>query len=109
MFYSPHKLERKRKLTPPLKNRDEDGNLITVEAEWVHLGACRCDDASTVTLQGADGKAYNPNYKIVFDKSILLAVGDELRALNEDGTTRGEGTVKTKTHCNYLNYQAVLL
>lgn len=106
MIYRPHQLELRKK---PTQERNDDGDLIVQEAKWEAIGLCRCDDASTITLRGEDGKAYNPNYKIVFDKSTLLSVGDEVRALRADGTVRGAGFIKSKTECNYLNYQAVLL
>ena len=107
MYFAPHTLELF--VESPIVE-DENGDPISQpQSEWRKIGMCRCDDAGNQTLYGENGIAYNPLYKIVFNKGILLKKGMTVRALRADGSVRGEGKIDRAVECNYLNYQAVWL
>lgn len=106
MFFAPHTLEI---LVKGKVSEDSNGNAVSALEEWKAVGKCRCDDASHITLYGANGTAYSPKFKIVADKSTMLSKGDRVRALRTDGSVRGQGIVDNPTVANYLNYHSVWL
>jgi hypothetical protein len=105
MSYYPHTLQ--------LWNKGEiteiNGDPVATGAGWVNIGPCRCDDADTRFSRSVAGTAYTPAYKVVMDREAALKEADKVRALNADGTVRGEGTIKEKKMVNYLNYQELWL
>jgi len=109
MFFSPHTLQIKEYIP---EKRDEYGRVIegTGGYEWKTLGKCRCDDVSAERKSAVNGALYDFKYKVVFDKSIgYVAENSDVRCLNQDGTVRGQGTVKGPMETNYLSYRTIWL
>lgn len=106
MYFTPHILEKKSYIDP---DRDDKGNTIpgTGGDMWEKIGSCRCDDNGAGRQIGVAGEMVVYDYHIVIAGNIKLAVGDYVRALDNDGSVRGEGVVIQSGKCNYLGYSEV--
>ncbi len=106
MYFAPHILEKKVYIEP---DRDDKGNTIpgTGGDAWETIGPCRCDDNGAGRQIGVAGNMVVYDYHIVIAGNIKLSVGDYVRALEQDGSVRGEGEVIKPGKCNYLNYSEV--
>lgn len=101
VIYAPHTLFVKRKEVI----RDEFNRTQEVEANWVELGPCRCDDNTTASLKDATGNVYVPKYKVVASRCNVKA-GDVIKVLSS-GEVRGEGKVAQVIKTNYLDYLTI--
>ena len=101
VVYAPHILFVKRKEVI----RDEYNRTQEVEANWVELGPCRCDDNATTSLRDDAGNVYVPKYKIVASRYDVKA-GDVIKVLS-GGELRGEGNVAQVIKTNYLDYLTI--
>lgn len=101
MYYAPHKLYKKVVMT----TRDNMNRIISSSEEWQYVCDCRCDDNSVQKFEDDNGRVYIPKYKIVFDKTGSIALGEEIQCIVK-GTdvVRGAGRVLNLSVCNYLNY-----
>ena len=100
-MYAPHTLLVKRKT----QVRDEYNRTLSVDYEWVKVGACRCDDSDTSNLVDDAGNAFIPKYHIVSERNDIKA-GDYIKVLNGD-SLRGEGEVRRVMKTNFLNYMSI--
>lgn len=100
MNYAPHTLYVQTKT----ETRDEYNRVTKVEEEWVEVGPCRCDDNSDRIVSTENSLEYVPKYHIVCGRTNLVHNGDRVRALNADGTVRGEGKADRVRVLNYLDY-----
>lgn len=106
MMYAPHTLyvKRRREMLP-----DALGRLVAAPGaeEWVPAGPCRCDDSGLRDVVSANGEVFRPSFRIVLDKGADVRAGDAVRAVNADGSARGEGVVVNVTSTNCLGYMTV--
>lgn len=106
MYYSPHKLYRKRKVSV---TNDSHGNPIFSGGgdEWDYIAMCRCDDNSDMEIKDDNGHTFRSKYKIVCDsRRIDIKDGDYIR-VTENGLPRGEGRVVNINRTNYFNYTVI--
>lgn len=101
MIYAPHTLYKKQVGTI---QTDAHGKPSAPSEQWVAVGACRCDDDTTMELVSDNGSVYKSRYHIVYDRSDAITEGDEVRCLNADGSVRGQGVVGMVKSTNYLGY-----
>ena len=108
MIYAPHIMQVK--VTSDME-RDEYGRPIpnTGGESWQEVCPCRCDDVSAEKKVSVNGKTYDFNYKVVFDKTSDVEPGTEVRCLNSDGSIRGEGIAKNPLEANYFPYRVIWL
>jgi hypothetical protein len=105
MIFEPHKLYRKVITGAGLNgDGDPEGGTET----WEETGRCRCDDNRQVRHISVNGEQTVYEYHIVHEGERIPA-GTEVRALNEDGSIRGEGTVIKTGKCNYFDYSEIWL
>lgn len=102
MYYAPHTLYKRT--TTAVRN--DYGEVTSKTDLWEYMGECRCDDNSTEHFQTDNGGVYTPKYHIVCDRTSIYP-GDYVRAMNSDGTVRGEGRVFNSPKCNYLGYMSI--
>ena len=101
MIYSPHTLYKKKVGSISL---DSLGKPVAPSEEWVKVGVCRCDDDTTQELVSENGQVYRSRYHVVYDQNSDVVEGDEIKCVNADGSTRGEGIVGRVQRTNYLRY-----
>ena len=101
MLYAPHILYKK--VIGQIRT-DSFGKPIAPKEEWVKVGVCRCDDDTTQELATENGRLYKSRYHVVYDRSNIIAEGDEIKCLNADGSVRGTGVVGRVQDTNYLRY-----
>ena len=102
MHYAPHTLYKKQSSSIQM---DEFGKPIVCSKEsWVKVGECRCDDDTTQELVSENGQSYRSRYHVVYDRTNMIAEGDEIRCVDKCGATRGEGKVGMVKSTNYFSY-----
>lgn len=107
MIFAPHILQVLIQSEPV---EDEFGRIISDSLrEWMTLGECRCDDVSADRRISVNGVAYDFRYKVVFDSSIEVREGTQVRCLRTDGSVRGEGVCKSPLEANFLPYKTIWL
>ena len=106
MLYAPHILEIESHKEP---QRDEKGNTIpgTGGSSWEEIGRCRCDDNNSGERVGVSGTMIEYVYHIVVEGRVIIPIGSKVRALEKDGSIRGEGSVIRASKCNYMNYSEI--
>lgn len=106
MIYAPHILEKLVKIEP---EADEVGNSVpgTGNEKWTYVGKCRCDDNGAGRKIGVGGEMVTYSYHIIIDRKMKIPSGTKVRALEQDGSIRGEGKTLNPSKCNYLNYSEV--
>lgn len=102
MMYAPHILKKKVVET----TRNDYGEIIYSNVEWIEMGDCRCDDNTTEHFTSDNGGVYIPKYHIVCDK-CRISEGDEVQVYDKDGNYRGGGKVYNAPKCNYLGYMSI--
>jgi hypothetical protein len=107
MIFSPHILY-KEVITGAFI--DDNSNPHEGTAEWVTIGKCRCDDNDAkekvfVEKVSVNGIIHDYDFHIVYEGE-KLPVGTKVRALNKDGSVRGEGEVIKSRKYNYFTPSA---
>jgi hypothetical protein len=101
VIFSPHILQKKAGAGELV-----NGNPVPGSNEWETVGECRCDDNGQQIKVSVNGMLYDYSYHVVYEGE-KLPVGADVRVLNEDGGTRGEGSVVKSGECNYLDYSEI--
>jgi hypothetical protein len=83
-----------------------DGYANPGQRVWVTYGRCRCDDNGQRERVSVNGVLYDYKYHVVYEGG-RIAVGTEVRALDDEGNVRGEGTVVATAECNYFDYAQI--
>lgn len=103
MMYAPHKLYKQQTIVA----RNDYGEIVSQDSEWVLMGDCRCDDNTTQHFETQNGEVYTPQYHIVCNR-CSISEGDKVKVLTKDGGAyRGGGTVYNSPKCNYLDYMSI--
>ena len=100
MNYSPHTLFVQRKT----ESRDEYNRVVSVSEEWERVGVCRCDDNTDRIVSTENSLEYVPKYHIVTNRTDMIHNGDNVRVLDSNGLSRGEGRADRVRVLNYLDY-----